>query len=136
MQQLKTLKARREERHTYFFQGIFLSVFHKYQEASATLGAVPCVSLESSQQGKSSNSKGSGHVRPTRIDFVSDVEITAKKILSRPQFRLFVSMINKKLIPETGKYAAIEELLGEAFKRYGIYPLKEYFKEKYIVPER
>ena len=77
-------------------------------------------------------------MKPTRSDFVADVELCVKKILMRHEQELFYKLRDLNYLPEEEEeelYSLVGKL-GREFEHRGIYPLKEYFQSKHIVPAR
>jgi hypothetical protein len=115
------------------YQRIFSEVFYKYQRLFQHSIMQP-VNLE---RGKS-KSKGRtiGQVKPTRSDFIADVELAARKVLNKKGHQLFNSLLDTPELPGTQDFFIVAELLGKEFERRGIYPVDEYMRGKRIIPIR
>ena len=87
-------------------------------------------------KGNTKRVRSSGHVKPTRSDFIADVEKAVKAVLPAVQFAQFISMSLMNKVPDNRKYWDIEDTAGREFLRRGIYPLSIYFKDVYCVPKR
>ena len=116
----------------YAWQATFWSVFNAYRESDH--GTIPAVNPDKGGGGPASRS--TGHIKPTRSDFIADVETAAASVLSRPQFWNFLAMASMRKVPDAEKYLVIAEKCGAEFFRRKISPLAEYFKDVYVVPER
>jgi hypothetical protein len=112
-----------------------MAVFSVYQEAEKLSGTISAVNA-AKNPGKGPTSRSTGHIKPTRSDFVADVERAAKKVLNQKQMDCFCVFSMSKKIPETTANMEIFEKVGMEFFRRGIYPLSVYFKDKYVIPER
>ena len=122
----------RELKSKYAWQGTFWSVFNAYRESDH--GTIPAVNPDKGRGTPASHS--TGHIKPTRSDFIADVETAAASVLSRFQYKMFITMSCMKRVPDTEKYLAVAEKCGAEFFRRKISPLAEYFKDVYVVPER
>ena len=122
----------RELKSQYAWQGTFWSVFNVYRESDH--GTIPAVNPDKGGGGPASRS--TGHIKPTRSDFIADVETAAASVLSKFQYKMFITMSCMKKVPDTVKYLVIAEKCGAEFFRRKISPLAEYFKDVYVVPER
>ena len=121
----------RELKSKYAWQGTFWSVFNAYRESDH--GTIPAVNPD---KGGRSSTRSTGHIKPTRSDFIADVETAAASVLSKFQYKMFITMSCMKRVPDTGKYLVIAEKCGAEFFRRKISPLAKYFKDVYVVPER
>lgn len=113
--------------------GVFYSVFDKYKAGAHVSGSIPAVKL-SRNPGAVPSGRASGRCKPTASDFIADVELSAKKVLNPSQLRTFFKMACMLRIPDTTKYNVVADIVGREFKRRGIYPLKEYFADAYVIP--
>jgi len=112
---------------------IFYSVFDKYQSGAELSGSIPGLK-PSRNPGAVPSGRASGRCKPTASDFLADVELAAKAVLSPSGMDTFFKMSCMSHVPDTTKYNAIADAVGAEFKRRGIYPLKEYFADSYITP--
>lgn len=122
----------RELKSKYFWQGTFWSVFNAYREND--YGTIPAINPD--RGGGGTSSRSAGHIKPTRSDFIADVETAAASVLSKFQYKMFITMSCMKKVPDTEKYLVVAEKCGAEFFRRKISPLAEYFKDVYVVPKR
>jgi len=120
-----------------YWQSVFEGVFFPYQESLRISGCVPSIN-PGRNPGESPATRAEGRIKPTQSDFITDVDLTVKHTLPPHHRRLFYHLVEtvRISIPETQKYVFLIDRLGEAFKRRGIYPIKDYFSETYNRPER
>lgn len=90
---------------------------------------------------KTMNYSGAGHgtrraFKPLRLDFICDVELTAKKALNlapkmQKQFQKYILENEGETWNQVSMYLRnrIETLVGKAFVKAGLYPLGRYFNE-------
>lgn len=121
----------RELKSKYAWQRTFWGVFNAFRES--TYGTTHAINPD---KGGRSISRSTGHIKPTRSDFIADVEIAAASVLNKFQYKMFIVMSCMKTVPDTEKYLVIAEKCGAEFFRRKISPLSEYFKDVYVVPER
>lgn len=113
--------------------GIFYSIFDKYQSGAIVSGSIPALK-PSRNPGSVPSGRASGRCKPTASDFLADVELAARKVLNDSQLRTFFKMARMIRVPDTSKFNTIAELVGKEFKRRGIFPLKQYFADTYVIP--
>lgn len=102
---------------------MFHRVVSHYEEVKVTSGTMSCEKFYKHQLAGSGAGTpfvpGVVFVGPE--DFIADVEMAAKKILTPDEFVAF----------KEGRFTErVEERLGREFKRRKIYPLHEYFQPK------
>lgn len=133
-------KSKRE-----FFRGVFRKIMSTYDETKTSNGTLSCQGFYRSIAGESAN-KGAYNplvVRATASDFICDVELTARRVLSKEEYRFFklLYLDKDKEIAElvvakspdnkfNGLKQTVQEKLGFAFDDRGIYPLSKYYKAK------
>jgi hypothetical protein len=115
------------------FIKVFYSVFDKYQSGAIISGSIPALK-PSRNPGAVPSGRASGRCKPTASDFIADVELAAKHVLNPSQLRTFFKMASMIRVPDTTKFNIVADLVGSEFKRRGIYPLKQYFADTYVVP--
>ena len=114
----------------HFYQ-TFWSVFNAYRESDPeTIRAL------NPGKGGGAVSRSAGHVKPTRSDFIADVEKAARAVLTKTQLAQFLVMANMKKVPDAERYNVIMEKCGAEFFRRSIHPLSVYFQEVYCIPDR
>ena len=116
----------------YQFTKYFWPVFEAYRGND---GGGIIAALNPAKGGGASRVRSSGHIKPTRSDFLADVEKAAKAVLSKAEQRHYLEMTFMKKIPDNKRYWEIENTLGKEFLRRGIFPLSIYFKDVYCVPK-
>ena len=116
------------------YRKAFSSVLSSYQRAIQLSGAIP--SLNPKRGSESNRSKSSGQVKPTRSDFVADVDLCVKKVLTQRERELFLQIRQLHYLPEEKELFLMIGKLGREFERRGIYPLQQYFQSKHVVPTR
>ena len=114
--------------------GIFYSVFDKYQAGVRVSGCISAIK-PSRNPGSVPSGRASGRCKPTSSDFISDVELAAKKVLNQSQLRTFFKMTGMTHVPDTNKFNVVADLVGAEFRRRGIHPLKKYFADSYNIPD-
>jgi hypothetical protein len=128
-----------------FYRSVFRKVISYYDELKSCNGTMSCQGFYKSLQQEGTN--GGKHnpkvVRTNPSDLICDVEITARRVLTKVEYKFFRLVYIKK-DPEMcarlenkspdNKYNnlkhTVQEKLGLAFKARGLHPLAKYLKPK------
>jgi hypothetical protein len=122
-----------EEKALYRNLKVFYSVFDVYADGVQASGTIAALK-PSRNPGSVPSGRASGRCKPTASDFIADVELAAKAVLNPSNMAVFYKMADMSHVPDNSKYNSIADVVGEEFKRRGIYPLKEYFADSYMTP--
>ena len=109
---------------------VFTRVIEIYSEAKQKSGRCSQFHYENSQQ----RPRNSPFIRPSMVDFIADVEIAARCVLTPVELVLFANrfahLIDRPIPERITKH--IEETLGQEFISRGIFPLNQYFSPRLI----
>jgi hypothetical protein len=120
----------RQLKSQFQWHGTFWSVFGAFRETDH--GTIRALQIDRSGKGSTSLF----NVKASRSDFIADVETAARSVLSRVEYRRFEQMKNMREVPVDIPHLSIMEKCGAEFFRRGIYPLSEYFRGVYCIPDR
>ncbi len=105
----------------------FRIVLEHYNELKETLGSCPAIDY-----GQSGGKTGyvMGKVIITSSDFMADVMITAKRVLTPDELSFFKRTFAVRNDPTTITpiSVSVQEKMGAAFMTNGIYPVRQYMR--------
>jgi hypothetical protein len=128
-----------------FWRSVFRKVLSYYDELVVSHGSNSCEGFYKAltREGINGGKYNPRIVRATPSDFICDVELTAKRVLTKEEHRFFsLVYLNKdqeicdlfKDKSPDNKFNklkhSVQEKLGCAFKASGIYPMSKYHKPK------
>lgn len=128
-----------------YWRSVFRKVMSYYDELKSSTGTMSCQGFYKSLQLEGTN--GGKHnprvVRTSPSDLICDIEITARKVLTKVEYKFFHRLYIKKDAPfvaqvedkspdnkHTKLKHQVQEKLGLAFKMRGIHPLAKYLKPR------
>lgn len=107
-----------------------------FTETKMTHGTNAAIDYERALGGAKGPQNCTNVVRPSISDFISDVEVAARRALSKPLFKRFRAVYVDQLLFEDELTAeekeAIEQKVGKTLKHRKIYPMSIYFKGKRV----
>jgi hypothetical protein len=113
----------------------FEAIIPVWQETRFASGGLDAMNYSRNEGGSASNTACSSVVRPSKSDFVCDVEISARRSLSEKQLAYFNSYYRDgygQLTEVSAECALLDletrEVLGARLLRVGIYPKGRYFR--------
>jgi hypothetical protein len=109
-----------------------------YQEAKSTLGLIPAIDYANHPAATGGPSAG-GYMKPTVVEYVADVELAARRVLSPELHLVFKALFVTSFEPVDYRSTAVEEIrvrVGRELERVGIHPAPRYFKQKHIDPNK
>jgi len=104
-----------------YYRKIFQLTVDLYRETRETASSASCAVFWE-RVGKNNGVERVGRVAPSSSDFVADMELAAKKVLSEEDYSLFLS---GKPISEN-----LEAKVSRELTRRGIWPFKGYLQAK------
>ena len=118
-----------------FLRQAFKSVMEVYSEVKATCGTTP--TLDYSVLANRMLITGTPNprvVRPSMSDFICDVELKTKSVLSAKEYGWFVDIFVNKALPEmtcsVNQLHKIQEKVGGVLVSARIHPIEQYFMAK------
>lgn len=114
---------------------VFYAVLEGYQETKSVMGTSGAIDYSQAVLSPSTANQIAGYVQPSLMDYVADVELTAKKALSESDFAFFKKyFIDMDLadLPSSESFRerskSVAENAGRRFLASGLYPMKAYLR--------
>jgi hypothetical protein len=121
--------AKRNQANTYVdWQQVFKEVMEHYVDAKSSTGSMKSLNYENALEGSVSGAN-TKVVKPSLSDFVCDVELAVRRVLSYNELvALFEHVYDGT--PETPEIERLQQKVGRIFDERNIHPVGVYFKAK------